>query len=338
MSKIWEKNLRYTILRHYVNWNTVSSYSSFTVEGIPPADGRSVIIAPNHSNTLLDAMVILKAWPDTCVFGARADVFKKPAVAKILRFLRIVPIARIRDGLRNVAQNLEVITEVQDVLSHKAAFCIFPEGRHRAMHSLLPMQKGVARIALEHAEAEPTCIIPAGIDYTDFFHYRGKCRVRFGEPIDVNALAASCTDAPKAEVYDKIREELFNRLSGLITYAPDDENYEKRIAELMPPEPARWWRWPLAVVTLPFFIISAVLTLPLWAVAEYLCHFKVKDPAFRNTVRFGLRLGGLPLMFIIWAVLGFVFLSPLAAVCLLVYLLFSYDIFYDWLNLVRKKK
>ena len=335
MPEIWEKNRSYTVLRSYVDLNTRRSYSSYKVEDVPVKDGRAVILVANHTNTLLDALVVLDAYPDTCVFGARADVFKKPAIARIMRFLRIVPIARIRDGLRNVAQNLDVINEVHGVLSNGAAFCLFPEGRHRPMHSLLPIQKGVARIAVEHAVMEPTCIIPVGIEYSDFFHYRGKCRVRFGKPIDVNAIVDSGDGANQSDVYDRIREEISDGLKGLITYIPDDENYEKRVAELLPPPPKHWWKWPLAILTLPFFLLAAVLALPLWGVAEWIAHFKIKDSAFRNTVRFGVRLVGIPLFFIIWAVLGFVFLHPLLAAGLLVWYLMSYDIFYDWLNLVN---
>ena len=128
MADIWAKDIRYSVLRIFVDWCTRRSYSCLKVEGKYPKDGRAVIIAPNHSNALMDALVVLQSDKGPSVYGARADVFNNPVIAKILRVLKMVPIARKRDGIRAVAQNLEVMPEIMDVLHHNLPFCIFPEG------------------------------------------------------------------------------------------------------------------------------------------------------------------------------------------------------------------
>ncbi|MBO7603976.1 MAG: 1-acyl-sn-glycerol-3-phosphate acyltransferase [Bacteroidales bacterium] len=334
MRELWEKDKLYSFLRPYVDWCTRSSYTRLEVEGSIPSDGRAVIIAPNHCNTLMDALVVLQARREATVFGARADIFNKSAAARALHFLKILPIARQRDGFHAVAKNLEVIPHIYDVLHHGLPFCIFPEGRHRTMHSLLPIRKGVVRLAVGNAETQPTALVPAGLDYTDYFRYRGKCRLRFGEPIDVNAYVAEHSGAGKTELYEGLSAELSKRISELIVYLPDDEHYEERLEEIMPLRRQPWWKYVLAVLTAPFFVLSALLTAPMWGVAEWICRFKLGDKAFSNSVRYLLRLVGTPLMFLIWAVLGFVFLPWWAAAGLLVYFLFSYSIFYDWLNLL----
>ena len=79
-----------------------------------------------------------------------------------------------------------------------------------------------------------------------------------------------------------------------------------------------------------------VLSLPLWAAAESICHFKIQAPAFRNTVRFAVRLVGEPLCLLLWAIPAFLLLPAWAACLVLLGCLFSYDAFYDWLNLVRQ--
>ena len=60
--KIYEKDLGYDILRPIVDWNIFQSYRRIAVKGKEniPTDG-AVIIAPNHCNTLMDALVILRA-------------------------------------------------------------------------------------------------------------------------------------------------------------------------------------------------------------------------------------------------------------------------------------
>ena len=334
MTDLWQDNKLYSFLRHWVDWCTRRSYSDLKVEGSLPDDGRAVIVAPNHCNTLMDALVVLQSRHEPMAFGARADIFRNLTAAKILHFLRILPIARKRDGLRSVAQNLEIIPVILDILHHNVPFCIFPEGRHRTMYSLLPIHKGVVRIALKNAVTQPTLIVPAGLDYSDFFHYRGTCKLRYGDPIDVKKYVEDHKELSKPDLYDHLSGELWNRISKLFMYIPDDENYEARLAELRPPRRRRWWEWPAAVLSAPLFALSAVLALPLWGIAEFICRFKIKDKAFSNSVRFLVRLVGYPLFFILWAVALFLLCTPLAAAALLLWFCFSYSFFYDWINLV----
>lgn len=337
MRKVWERNRWYSFLRPYADAITRLSYRKFRVIGERPPQG-AVIISPNHTNTLMDAMVVLRTRSHPTVFGARADIFETPTVAAILRTLRILPMVRRRDGIRKVLRNYEIFSEVDEVLANDVPFCIFPEGMHRPMHSLLPIGKGVARIAFKSAESRPTLIVPTGIDHSDFFHYMSDVTVRYGEPLDVNAFLEAHKDDTEGARYQALRDELFNRISGLITYLPDDETYEARWAEIEArrPRKPRWLRYTLAVLLSPLFLLSAALTLPMWALAEYLCHYKVKDPAFRNTARFGVRFALTPILGILWAVALFLLLPWWAATLLLLWFLVpAYSFFYDWLNLVQ---
>ena len=71
-------------------------------ENIPPKGTPTFVIA-NHQNGMMDAMAILHTmYKDgrQPVFIARGDIFKKDAVARVLRFLKILPVYRNRDGDR----------------------------------------------------------------------------------------------------------------------------------------------------------------------------------------------------------------------------------------------
>ena len=316
MRKIWERDRLYTFLRHYVDLCTRLSYRRLTVQGAIP-DEKAVLICPNHTNTLMDALVVLQSRQAPTVFGARADIFSQPAVAKILRFLKILPMVRRRDGIRNVLRNYETMDEVQDVLANNTPFCMFPEGRHTPGRELQPLQKGIARMAFQSAAVRPTQVVPVGINYSDFFHYRGTCDLIYGEPIDVNAFLDAHGDLAEGARYQTFLEELSVRMSALI--APDV------------PAPKR----PLflRILLFPLWLVAAVLSLPMWLPAEWMCKHKVKDRAFHNTVRYGFRLLGGPLTFILWAVLFFLLLPWWLALALLVVHHFSYSFFYDWLLL-----
>ena len=324
MSKIWEKSFGYQVLRAFADPNTRASYNKAHVRGKLPEDG-AVIIAPNHTSTLMDAMVVLRTRKAPTVFGARADIFKKPGVAKFLRYIRIVPMARIRDGAQSVLHNLETFAEVDEVLEHGVPFCIFPEGRHRPMHSLLPIGKGVARIAFASAAKRQTYVVPTGIEHGSFFRYRYPCTVTFGDPIDVNAFLKDHEASSEAETFQAFRNEIGRRISSLITYIPDDENYE---AAWQAVKPVRKPQKALAVLTAPLFLLAALLCLPLWVTAEVLCR-RAKDHAWNNTIRFVVRLFGTPLMLLFWLLVMPGWWKLLVGVLFL----FSYSFFYDWLNL-----
>ncbi|MEG1909911.1 MAG: 1-acyl-sn-glycerol-3-phosphate acyltransferase, partial [Bacteroidales bacterium] len=96
----------YDLSKYLVNFQiSPVYYKRLYVKGLEniPLDGRPMIIVSNHQNGLMDALSILASLPFKLhsVFLARADIFKKEKIAKILRWMRIMPVFRQRDGLEN---------------------------------------------------------------------------------------------------------------------------------------------------------------------------------------------------------------------------------------------
>ena len=118
--KIYQNDFGYTLLKPIVDWTVKNSYRKVEVIGKEniPSDG-AVIIAPNHCNTLMDALVVLRAFDGPTVFGARADLFNRPFIAKLMYFVRILPMVRQRDGLRNVLKNNETQEIIVEILENK---------------------------------------------------------------------------------------------------------------------------------------------------------------------------------------------------------------------------
>ena len=232
---IYDKDFGYNILKPIVDWNLKHSYRKVEVRGKEniPSDG-AVIIAPNHCNTLMDALVILRAFDDETVFGARADMFNNPFIAKLMYFIRILPMVRQRDGLRNVLKNYETQEIIVDTLKNKVRFCMFPEGRHRPAHSLQILGKGTFRAALaanaEFGDKMPVYIVPAGIEYGDYFRYRSTSLVTFGKPINVTETVQELNLDNEAQIMDHLRKELTAKMSELITYINYDDDYAPKWA------------------------------------------------------------------------------------------------------------
>ena len=229
--KIQDSNFWYSFLLPFVNWHTRKSYRRFEVHGKEhlPKDS-AVIFGVNHSNTLMDALVLLSANNIKKVFIARGDIFKKPAVAKILHFLRILPIFRIRNGVAAVRQNDDSLNKAVDVIHDHVDLYLFPEGMHRTKHSLLRMGKGLFHIAVDankqFGDKSPIFIIPTAIEYGDYFRYRSTAMINFGEPINVTEFLKHTTEENEAVNINLLKDQLHDAISKLFTFIPDDEDYD----------------------------------------------------------------------------------------------------------------
>ncbi|MBQ5828130.1 MAG: 1-acyl-sn-glycerol-3-phosphate acyltransferase [Bacteroidales bacterium] len=228
--KIQDYDGLYAFLRHYVDYVLKMSYRKVNYNGVEkvPQDG-AVIYAPNHTNALMDALLILAMDRKPKVFVARADIFKNPTLAKIFTFLKIMPIMRMRDGISEVKKNDKIIEKSVDVLRDKVPFCIFPEGQHQAKHSAQPLSKGIFRIAFQAQEMMPDMplyIVPVGLQYGNFFRFRSTINVNIGNPINVKEFLQENSSFTPQEQMNKIKDILAERMKSLIMYIPNDEFYE----------------------------------------------------------------------------------------------------------------
>ena len=309
MAKIQDQNKIYSFFLPYVNWMFRRSYRRFQYVGREniPTDG-AVIFAPNHTNALCDAMAVLGIDERRKVFVARADIFRNPKAKRFLNGLKIMPISRMRDGIDEVRHNDETMDNAVKTLKDGVPFCILPEGTHRPKHSLLPLFKGIFRIALraneEFGQDKPVYIVPVGLEYGDYYHLWDALTVNIGKPINVTEfvkeakekLQAESEEATRARLILALREELTLRMREQILWVPDDEHYAENFAKLQdnPPAPFNKFKkhripkWLLLIILIlfsPLFLISAAVTIPLWVV-WLLIRWKIKDPAFHNSVQF----------------------------------------------------
>ena len=383
--KIQDHSRLYAFLRYYVDLVLKLSYRNIRYvnrERIPQ-DG-AVIYAPTHTNALMDALVILAMDRKAKVFVARADIFKKPLLAKAFSFFKIMPIMRLRDGVDEVKKNYETIEKSVDVLRDKVPFCIFPEGQHQAKYSSLPLSKGIFRIAFQAQELMPDMplyIVPVGIRYGSFFRFRSTVRVAIGDPINVGEYLAELNEATSQEQMNIMRDELAERMRKSIFYIPNDEDYDatyeicaavvksrakeferdangsrvnrldahfnannstvERIAQIKTQDPdkaaelmrlgreaaairrsnrislasvsikfpilSRIIRTLFILVALPYCLPVSILTLPLKAVCGFI-FTKLKDYAFRNSVRFVINLVMWPLLMIVYSAIAYALL------------------------------
>lgn len=247
----------YKILYTYVRVFHRLYYRRLTVIGyekIPP--DAPVIFAPNHQNALMDALAVLYTAPKAVAFMARADIFKKPAIAKILNFLKILPIYRIRDGYGELGRNQEVFDITVDVLKSNTPLCILPEGNHEGLKRLRPLKKGIFRIAFQSEESDSynlnLHIIPVGLDYSDYFHAGADLTVVFGTPIKISDYAEQYRENEQKTI-NSLMQTLAENMRSVMIHIPE-EHYELiyQISEIYEPDV-----WDCSVKRQPYNKLTA---------------------------------------------------------------------------------
>jgi len=231
LDNIEKKSLGYSLLWNTMRaWHNIVYYRKYTVigtENIP--NDKLLIFTPNHQNALMDALALLFSTKIQFVFLARADIFKKPAIARILYFLKILPIYRVRDGYDSVEKSNKVFERTVDIMTAGSAMVILPEGNHSRIRRLRPLKKGFARMAFKTQEANDfkldIQVVPVGIDYDDFSKYRSSLVIKFGTPVSVLDFV-DLYQENKAQALNDIKEELSRNMAPLIPNIRSEEYYD----------------------------------------------------------------------------------------------------------------
>lgn len=216
---------KYDLLMKYLNvaHNHVY-YRNFYIlnrENIPPKGTPTFVIA-NHQNGMMDAMAILHTmYKDgrQPVFIARGDIFKKDFVARIMRFLKILPVYRNRDGGReDIKKDLAIFNRAARVLRKGGTLVIFPEAGHQQGHYMSTFKKGFSRIAFAAEEMNDfklgVQILPLNIHYSNYFNFQSDLMVTCGKPFTYDEFFELYKESPN-QAYLALNEKARARVKEM---------------------------------------------------------------------------------------------------------------------------
>ena len=174
-------------------------YGDIIVQGgerIPPRG--PLVIASNHPNALVDALLVSTTLRRPVRLTAKATLFEHPLLAPVLRAVGVVPLRRAKDelaarrsgavsGAPSIGRNAESFQQVTAALVQGGAVLVFPEGISHDEPALAPLKTGAARMALAASEAgaDGLRLLPLGLIFERKEAPRSRVLVRVGEPIDV---------------------------------------------------------------------------------------------------------------------------------------------------------
>lgn len=172
-----------------------------------------LLLACNHPNSFLDATILADLFEQPVHSLTRGDVFKKPFYRKLLESLKMLPVYRTSEGVKNLNINYETFTGCKEIFKQNGIVLIFSEGACFNEWHLRPLKKGTARLAFsawdEHIPLE---ILPVGINYSSFRRFSKNIFINFGEVITKNEFDMDEADGKRYQSFNNNLEAQLRQL------------------------------------------------------------------------------------------------------------------------------
>ena len=149
-----------------------------------------LLLAANHPNSFLDAIILCTLFNRPVYSLARGDVFKGKLFSKLLMSLKLLPVYRVSEGVENLEENYKTFDACKEIFKKNGIVLIFSEGRCVNEWHLRPLKKGTARLVLSCWEdGIPLKVLPVGINYSSFKKFGKNILLSFGSIIAEGNLA-----------------------------------------------------------------------------------------------------------------------------------------------------
>jgi 1-acyl-sn-glycerol-3-phosphate acyltransferase len=170
-----------------------------------------LILACNHPNAFLDAIILGSLFHEPVHFLARGDAFRNPLVRKLLDALHLIPVYQLTGGKEWLNLNEASFDKCHQILRSGGIVLIFAEGLCLNQWMLRPMKKGTARIALaamnEEGLSSSVRILPVSLNYNSFSRPGKTVLIHFGEMIGKSDLLPARSEAEKMNYFNGLLAE-----------------------------------------------------------------------------------------------------------------------------------
>ncbi len=189
--------------------------------GVKP--NTPVLIAANHPTAFIDPIFFTSFFDPPVYNMTRGDIFRKPIFRKFLMSCNMFPVFRARDGYQGRDRNDEVFEFCQEKLSKRVAVNIFVEGEHHLDKRVLPIKKGIARIAFgtyERHHLEDLQIVPVGCNYVNGETTRDEAKIIVGNPLFIKDYWP-LYEENQGKAVNKLCADIHNALKTLCYHIDD---------------------------------------------------------------------------------------------------------------------
>lgn len=268
-----------------------------------------LLIAANHPNSFLDAIIIATLFQKPVYSLARGDVFSNRLTSALLRALHILPVYRMREGAENLSQNYSTFEACRNIFRKNGIVLIFSEGLCINEWKLRPLMKGTARLAISSwDEGIPLTILPAAINYHSFTRFGKHVHLHFGQ-------AFTQSDLGDTNGYGKTILAFNERLEGelkqlVIDIDESDHASIRRVFASGKPG------WQTALLTIPA-ITGWILHAPLYYPLKQIVYRKAIHSGHYDSIMVGALFLLYPVYLISAALIIYAFCGAVPALIML---------------------
>lgn len=167
-----------------------------------------LLIAANHPNSFLDAIILASLFKYPVYSLARGDAFLNKFVNRLLRALHMLPVYRVSEGVENLEHNYTTFEAVQHLFEKNKVVLIFSEGLCINEWHLRPLKKGTARLAMTAwSQSIPLRVLPCGINYSNFRHFGKMVIINFGDLITADDIPEDITGGKRLLKFNELLEK-----------------------------------------------------------------------------------------------------------------------------------
>ncbi len=228
-----------------------------------------MLLACNHPNSFLDAIILATLFRHPIYSLARGDAFASKNITRILNAFNMLPVYRVSEGVENLEHNYATFDACQQIFRKNGIVLIFSEGRCINEWHLRPLKKGTARLALTAWENGIALkVLPVGINYSSFKKFGKNVILRFGNFIKSDDISKEGITGRSIASFNV---ELNQQLNNLVIELPKDALRQRQLIFKTTVS-----RFKFLLLALPAFV-GFLLHVPLLSLFHLIIRKKAKD-------------------------------------------------------------
>ena len=274
-----------------------------------------LLLACNHPNSFLDAVILDILFEEPVWSLARGDAFSGKAISKILTAVKILPVYRTSEGVENLSENYKTFDACLDIFRNNGVVQIFSEGKCINEWHLRPLKKGTARLALSSWENDiPLKVLPVAINYNSFKKFGKNIFISFGKIIIKDDVDMNNGDGLRNQQFNNLLKADFEK-----TVFEIDKNDLVKKKELLEVKIPVWEK----IVLFPFAVIGFLVHAPLYAPVKSFVYKKTYLTDHYDSVFTTILLIAYPIYLLLITLIIFAFLKASWVFLLLLFLPFT---------------
>jgi 1-acyl-sn-glycerol-3-phosphate acyltransferase len=213
----------------------------------PESGTRGRVFVSNHTNALIDPILVLTDAPCEISPIAKSTLWAIPGLRWLLDAAGAVPIIRRKDvATKDTSTNEDTFDKIASHLTGGGNILIFPEGTSHSEPQLAPLRTGAARMlavadARRDGGGEPLTFQAAALEFDAADKFRSRCLLLYGPVRRFDEVAGTGEDKVRAataimeadlkellvegETHDERR--LIARVAELLAHDTGDDSLER---------------------------------------------------------------------------------------------------------------